>query len=302
MLPVERHRFITEALSQRGRILVQEVAALCHISLETARRDMALLEKRGLLIRSHGGAVFVDHSGADKYSAGDKHYVPAQIEQGESFRERSNQSPELKTRIAKRALALINPGDCLLLDSSSTSWFLARQLPDIQLVVLTNSLHIIQTLAPKANVKTIGLGGEYSAKYEDFIGVLAEQMLKEFAINKLFFSCHGISAEGGIRESNEHHARLKQQMLLAAEHKVLMADSSKFGRRSFTRICHYREIDTLITDQLHDEEFRQELAWSNVNVIEVTPVPQAKKTKNSRLISLTAAKNENIPPTSVEKK
>ncbi|KAB7895375.1 DeoR family transcriptional regulator [Rouxiella sp. S1S-2] len=266
MLPVERHRFITEILSQRGRVLVQEVATLCQISLETARRDLALLEKRGALLRSHGGAVFVEQHESEKL------YVPAQIEQGESFRERSNQAPDQKTRIAKRALALINPGDCLLLDSSSTSWFLARQLPDIQLVVLTNSLHIIQTLAAKANVKTIGLGGEYSAKYEDFIGVLAEKILKEFVINKLFFSCHGISHEGGIRESNEHHARLKQQMLLSSEHKVLLADSSKFGRRSFARICHYREIDTLITDSLEDDEFRQELAWSNVNVIEVAPV------------------------------
>lgn len=276
MLPVERHRFIVDVLSQRGRILVQEVAELCHISLETARRDLALLEKRGMLVRSHGGAVFVEHALTEK------HYVPSQIEQGESFRDRSNQSPESKMRIAKRALQLINPGDCLLLDSSSSSWFLARQLPDIPLVVLTNSLHIIQTLAVKANVRTIGLGGEYSAKYEDFIGIYSEQMLKEFVINKLFFSCHGISHEGGIRESNEHHARLKQQMLLSSEHKILLADASKFGRRSFTRICHYREIDTLITDHLDDDEFRQELAWSNVKVIEVDPSSRPKKTKHSR--------------------
>lgn len=272
MLPVERHRFITEVLSQRGRVLVQEVAAMCQISMETARRDLSFLEKRGVLQRSHGGAVFVSEQESEKL------YVPSQIEQGESFRDRSNQAPDQKTRIAKRALAFINPGDCLLLDSSSTSWFLARQLPDIQLVVLTNSLHIIQTLAAKANVKTIGLGGEYSAKYEDFIGVLAEKILKEFVINKLFFSCHGISHEGGIRESNEHHARLKQQMLLSSEHKILLADSSKFGRRSFARICHYREIDTLITDSLDDEEFRQELAWSNVNVIEVAPVKSRSRT------------------------
>ncbi|MGO4742654.1 DeoR/GlpR family DNA-binding transcription regulator [Serratia quinivorans] len=285
MLPVERHRYITEILSQRGRILVQEVAQLCRISLETARRDLALLEKRGVLLRSHGGAVFMEHSTAEKT------YVPSQIEQGESFRDRSNQSPDSKTRIAKRALQLINTGDCLLLDSSSSSWFLARQLPDIQLVVLTNSVHIIQTLAVKANVRVIGLGGEYSAKYEDFVGVLAEQMLKEFVINKLFFSCHGICHEGGIRESNEHHARLKQQMLLSSEHKILLADSSKFGRRSFARICHYREIDTLITDHLEDEEFRQELAWSNVNVIEVSPSPLQKKTKNSRNGPLAAAHN-----------
>ena len=271
MLPVERHRFIADLLSQRGRVLVQEVAELCRISLETARRDLTLLERRGILQRSHGGAVYLDAPSPEKRP------LPGQIEQGESFRQRSNQAPEMKTRIAKRALGFIESGDCLLLDSSSTSWFLARQIPDIELVVLTNSLHIIQTLAAKANVRTIGLGGEYSAKYEDFIGVLAEQMLKEFVINKVFFSCHGLSPEGGIRESNEHHARLKQQMLLASERKFLLADASKFGRRSFARICHYREIDTLITDRLDDEEFRQELAWNNVDVIEVAPAAHRRR-------------------------
>ncbi len=182
MLPVERHRFITEVLSQRGRVMVQEVAQLCHISIETARRDLALLERRGLLLRSHGGAVFVEPPAVEKT------YVPAEIDQGNLSASAATRRRSRKTRIAKRALEFIAPGDCLLLDSSSTSWFLARQLPDISLVVLTNSLHIIQTLACKANVRTIGLGGEYSAKYEDFIGVLAEQMLKEFVINKLFFS------------------------------------------------------------------------------------------------------------------
>ncbi|ANM80348.1 deoR-like helix-turn-helix domain protein [Serratia marcescens] len=76
MLPVERHRFITEVLSQRGRVMVQEVAQLCHISIETARRDLALLERRGLLLRSHGGAVFVEPPAVEKT------YVPAEIDQG----------------------------------------------------------------------------------------------------------------------------------------------------------------------------------------------------------------------------
>lgn len=74
MLPVERHRFITEVLSQRGRVMVQEVAQLCHISIETARRDLALLERRGLLLRSHGGAVFVEPPAVEKT------YVPAEID------------------------------------------------------------------------------------------------------------------------------------------------------------------------------------------------------------------------------
>lgn len=151
MLPVERHRFITEVLSQRGRVMVQEVAQLCHISIETARRDLALLERRGLLLRSHGGAVFVEPPAVEKT------YVPAEIDQGNLSasaatrrRSRKHASPNARWNLSRRGLSAAGQQLFQLV--------LARQLPDISLVVLTNSLHIIQTLACKANVRTIGLG------------------------------------------------------------------------------------------------------------------------------------------------
>lgn len=151
MLPVERHRFITEVLSQRGRVMVQEVAQLCHISIETARRDLALLERRGLLLRSHGGAVFVEPPAVEKT------YVPAEIDQGNLSasaatrrRSRKRASPNARWNLSRRGLSAAG--------QQLHQLVLARQLPDISLVVLTNSLHIIQTLACKANVRTIGLG------------------------------------------------------------------------------------------------------------------------------------------------
>ncbi|TCL05443.1 DeoR/GlpR family DNA-binding transcription regulator [Sodalis ligni] len=272
MLPIERHRYITEILSQHGRILVNELALGCQVSRETIRRDLVQLELQGVLLRSHGGAVHIQTAIAQTEGK----QVISEIVQGESFRKRSAEHPDQKARIAKRALSFIKAGECILLDSSTSSWFLARQIPDIELVVLTNSLHIIQTLACKENIRVIGLGGEFSAKYEDFVGILAEKILKDFVINTLFFSCHGLSLEGGMRESNEHHARLKQQMLQASERKILLVDSSKFGRRSFVRICHYHDIDVVITDQLADEEFRQELAWNNVLVIVVPATTTGK--------------------------
>lgn len=264
MLPVERHRFITEVLSQRGRVMVQEVAQLCHISIETARRDLALLERRGLLLRSHGGAVFVEPPAVEKT------YVPAEIDQGESSasaatrrRSRRRASPNARWSLSRRGLPAAGQQLHQLVFGAPTAGYLAGGVDQLAAHHPDAGLQ-----GQRAHHRT---GGEYSAKYEDFIGVLAEQMLKEFVINKLFFSCHGICQDGGIRESNEHHARLKQQMLLASERKFLLVDSNKFGRRSFARICHYREIDTLITDRLSDDEFRQELAWNNVDVIEVSP-------------------------------
>ncbi|GLR10534.1 DeoR family transcriptional regulator [Mixta theicola] len=270
MLPIERQRQIIEEINLNGRVLVAELVKLLQVSQETIRRDLALLEKKGILQRSHGGAVINRPSpGSDNYRR------TAFNEYDATFRQRMNENEQQKMQIAKRALDFISIGDCLLLDSSTTCWFLARQLPDIELTVLTNSLRTIQALAVKSHIRTICLGGEYSDRYEAFHGIVAELPLKEFLINKIFFSCSGLGSDGYLREGNENGAHLKQQMLLAAERKYLLMDASKFSRPSFARICHYRDVDFLLTDNLKDKALQQELAWNGVNVIDCSQRAQA---------------------------
>jgi len=262
MLPIERQQRIINEINTHGRVIVSELVRLCQVSQETIRRDLSQLEKRGLLQRSHGGAVLIKKQHTS--TPGNNRIAK---ENELSFRQRINEHADEKMIIAKRALDFIAPGDCILLDSSTTCWYLARQLPDIELTVLTNSLRIVQTLAARSSIRTICLGGEYSDRDEDFHGVVAEQPLREFQINKIFFSCSSLGNDGYLREGNENNAHLKQQMLLAAERKHLLMDGSKFLRPSFARICHYRDVDFLITDQLKDKELEQELAWNGVNVI-----------------------------------
>lgn len=270
MLPIERQQRIIDELVINGRVIVTELVTLCQVSQETIRRDLNQLEKKGLLQRSHGGAV-----PPKKQTASTQGNTIGVNEGGLSFRQRINENIDAKMTIAKRALDFISVGDCLLLDSSTTCFYLARQLPDIELTVLTNSLRIVQTLAARGSIRTICLGGEYSDRYEDFHGVVAEQPLKEFQINKIFFSCSSLGNCGYLREGNEQNAHLKQQMLLAAERKYLLMDSSKFLRPSFARICHYRDVDFLITDQITDKELEQELAWNGVNVIDCSQRTQS---------------------------
>lgn len=263
MMPIERQRLIIDALHKNGRILVSELVEQLKVSQETIRRDLAALEKKGLLNRSHGGAVMAQRSSGHNTAATTK-----QEEHALSFGQRMNENVNQKMQMAKRALDFISPGDCILLDSSTSSWFLARQLPDIELTVLTNSLRNVQTLATRGNIRTICLGGEYSIRYEDFNGLVTEQPLKDFLINKIFFSCRSLGNDGYLREGHENNAHLKQQMLLASERKYLLMDSSKFLNPSFARICHYREVDFLITDSMKDKELKQELAWNGVNIID----------------------------------
>lgn len=262
MLPIERQQRIINEININGRVIVSELVTLCQVSQETIRRDLSQLEKRGLLQRSHGGAVLIK-----KQNTGTQGNSRIANQSELTFRQRINEHVDEKMIIAKRALDFISPGDCILLDSSTTCWYLARQLPDIELTVLTNSLRIVQTLAARGSIRIICLGGEYSDRDEAFHGVVAEQPLREFQINKIFFSCSSLGNDGYLREGNENNAHLKQQMLLAAEKKHLLMDGSKFLRPSFARICHYRDVDFLITDQLKDKELEQELAWNGVNVI-----------------------------------
>ncbi|WP_259049022.1 DeoR/GlpR family DNA-binding transcription regulator [Klebsiella sp. BIGb0407] len=263
MLPIERQQRIIDEININGRVLVVELVALCQVSQETIRRDLSQLEKRGLLQRSHGGAVL-----AKREINTSQNNTRVVNEQGLSFRQRMNEKVDEKMAIAKRALDFVSPGDCILVDDSTTGWYFSRQLPDIELTVISNSLRVVQTLAARSNIRTICLGGEYSDRYESFHGVVTEQPLREFQINKIFFSCSNLSSDGYLREENENSAHLKQQMIFAAERKYLLLDSSKFLHPSFARICHYRDVEFLITDQLKNKELEKELAWNGVNIID----------------------------------
>ncbi len=96
-------------------------------------------------------------------------------------------------KIAKAALQFIRPGDCILLDNSSSCWFLARQIPDIEITVVTNSVKIIQALACRDKLRIIGIGGEYSARHDDFHGPVAENAIRNFQINTFSSPVRGLT-------------------------------------------------------------------------------------------------------------
>jgi DeoR family transcriptional regulator, L-fucose operon activator len=268
MLQVERHRKINQILHSNGVLLVNDLSCLLNASRETIRRDLAFLERKGFLRRTHGGAIEVEEQVKNITVPVDLEYENS----GEAFRTRANQNTDVKIKMAKKALGFIEPGDIILLDSSTSTNFLARQIPDIEITALTTSLNTIHALACKSNIRVVGLGGEYSEKYESFSGPLTESVIKEFHINKTFFSCHGIGLTTGIRESNENQARLKQIMISVADKSILLCDSTKIERSSFCKVSDYHEIDVLITDHLPSDEYRMEIGWNNVKIIETEKI------------------------------
>ncbi|AOV96744.1 DeoR family transcriptional regulator [Edwardsiella hoshinae] len=267
MLQAERYKMICSYVQLHGSALVAELSAMCKVSQETIRRDLNLLERNKKLIRSFGGAVSLNDYDERSLPIQETFYNSHTIDRAESLRKRAEEHPDIKMKLAKAALQFIHPGDCILLDNSSTCWFLARQIPDIDITVVTNSLTIIQALACRDKVRIIGCGGEYSERHDDFHGPVAESAIRNFQINTFFFSCQGLNLENGIRDGSEINARLKQVMLQVSGKKILLADSSKFDQFAFCKICMFDDIDILITDKVTEE--RKWGASQKFNVIEV---------------------------------
>lgn len=231
MLVAERYDYIVQLVNERGSIRVTELSELCQVTEETIRRDLDRLEQAGRLRRSHGGAVSVKEQQPET-----------------PYSEREIAFAEEKRRIAREAVKLIRPKERILLDASTTAWYMAASLPDIPLTVLTNSIKVAMELAGKEKIEVISTGGILASRSLSYVGPLAERSLDAYHVDKTFLSCKGVHLERGVSESNELQARIKQRMAGMADETILLADSSKFGIQAFTHVADLKEVDAIITD------------------------------------------------------
>ncbi|MFS0781256.1 DeoR/GlpR family DNA-binding transcription regulator [Bacillus sp. 1P06AnD] len=250
MLVAERQRKIVELVNQRLSIRVTELSNIFSVTEETIRRDLEKLEKENLLTRSHGGAVSIE-----------------QEEKEISYREREITNAAEKKSIAIEAIRLIEPGDQIILDASTTAWYMAKQLPDMPLTVLTNSINVAIELSKKEHVKVISTGGTLLAQSMSYVGPLAERSLTMYHVNKAFLSCKGVHVEKGLSDFNESQALLKKQMMEIADETILMVDSSKMGVRSFSHIAFLVDIDKVITDSEMDEALLKQIEEMDISVV-----------------------------------
>ncbi|MCM3440476.1 DeoR/GlpR family DNA-binding transcription regulator [Metabacillus halosaccharovorans] len=249
MLVAERHKKIVEVVNEKLSVRVTELSKIFQVTEETIRRDLEKLEKENLLRRSHGGAVSIKD------------------EQSEvSYAEREITNAAEKRSIAIEAVKLIQPGDQIVLDASTTAWYMAKEMPDLPLTVLTNSIKVAIELSKKEQVKVISTGGMLQPKSLSYVGPLAERSLNMYHVNQAFLSCKGVHVEAGLSDSNEWQALLKRQMMSIADKTILMADSTKFGVRTFAQITDIQRIGHVITDDHIDESFCRALEEKGVQV------------------------------------
>jgi DeoR family transcriptional regulator, fructose operon transcriptional repressor len=229
MLALERQREILAALTSQRSVKVVDLALKFAVAEETIRRDLDKLESLGKLVRSHGGAVATLENEVPHWQ-----------------REFINQSQ--KQAIAREAANLVEEGDTLLLDASSSCWFLARRLPDIPLTIITNSLFVCMALEDRVHAKIICPGGTLSQTSMSFVGAITQEALRRYHASKLFVSCRAFDVQRGLSDISDEQALVRRAMLDVSDYHVLLIDSSKWGTRALSMIAAPTEIQCIISD------------------------------------------------------
>ena len=225
MTLAERHDFIMDLLQQQGSVSVAALAERLKVSEVTIRKDLTLLEEKKMLYRAHGSAILINP------------YI----------NDRPVNEKEKHNAAEKRAI--VTPDDSILIASGTTMLFLAREIKaQGRLTVITSAVNIVPILVRDHNVDVVQLGGMVRNTSVSAVGVYAERMLQDFSCSKLYLGVDGIDLEYGLSTTNLMEAGLNRAMIRTAQKTIVLADSSKFGRRGFSKICDLSDVDQIITD------------------------------------------------------
>ncbi|HKN05823.1 MAG TPA: L-fucose operon activator [Buttiauxella sp.] len=230
-----RHSVMVELIQQYETLTTENLADLLKVSKETIRRDLNVLQAQGKIIRQHGRAKSIkrdNHDSGDPFSARLKSHFTS------------------KADIARQTLPWISAGMTIALDASSTCWYLAKQLPDIDITVFTNSVRICQELAKWENIQLISSGGLLERKYACYVNPSIIHQLKELEIDLFLFSCEGIDKDGVLWDSNIYNAEFKSLLMKRATQSLLLIDKSKINRTSVMKIGSLEDV-VLITSNKH---------------------------------------------------
>jgi DeoR family transcriptional regulator of aga operon len=247
----ERHQSILQLLQKKGRVDIQELSELLQVTGVTIRKDLKALEDRNLLFRTKGGGSIENPYTLEK-PINEKEFI----------------NVDNKKKIAKAALTLTTKTDSIIIGSGTTVYELARALyPAKHTTVITPALKVALELYNRPNVEILQLGGLIHKSSASAAGSFAELVLGHISSDVLFLGADGIDLEFGISITNLNEASLNLKMIHIAQKVVIMADSSKFGRRGLGKICNLDSVQYIITDNKVPEETCKQLEEKGINVI-----------------------------------
>lgn len=254
-VPEERRLWIVERVRATGNVSIATLSEELGVSPMTARRDLAALEREGWLRRTHGGAVLSPLAGHE-----------------DSFHARLDQAVEAKERLAKAALDLIEPGEAVFVDCSTTCYHLVRRLMSEgrEATILTNSIPVMEMFRAEAppKVDLIGLGGSFRRLSLSFVGPQTVSAARLHFADKTFFSVKGITSDGHLTDPDALEAEVKRSMMERSDTSVLLADASKFESRGLIEIGRLSAVSLVLTADA-PEELRRSIASRGVEIRDV---------------------------------
>lgn len=244
-----RRTRLRELLQASGFAALGELAESLDVSESTVRRDLEQLENEGIARRTHGGAFWTGES--DTMSV---------------FQTRRDDSWAAKAAIGTAAAELIEDHDTILLDGGSTTYELARHLVDRPLQVVTNSLPVAHLLSSSKSIDLVMIGGCVTGRTAVTIGPMADSMLHSINVGKAFLSVAGIT-DRGYFNSNMMLVESEKAMLDSADQTIVVADSSKFGKVSLSRLCGLHEVNALVCDSGLESTWKEHLELAGVQLV-----------------------------------
>ena len=255
MYNVERKAEIINLLEKHGQVEVNSLARQFQISRETIRRDLAELEREGILTRTHGGAVY------NQKVRGPGYEYPVSVRGIQRYHE--------KNAICKYAAGLIQDGDTVFVDNSSTTVYLARYIPrTIHATLITNSIKLLMVAAksPNPNILFICLGGVFKESNLSLYGSATVKHCAEFYPNKAFMSCAGIAPSGLVTDASVQEIETKRLMIEHSRELFLLADYTKFSAAGQVFLTSLSPGNNIITDSKADGEKLEALKSLGVRI------------------------------------
>ncbi|QGQ45681.1 DeoR/GlpR family DNA-binding transcription regulator [Metabacillus sediminilitoris] len=252
MLQDERLDAIIQYLNEYNRIDIETICKINHVSKDTARRDLIKLEDLKKIIRIRGGAK--------------KRLLSNEVY---NYDQRMNMELKAKSNIGKMAASLINDEEHLILDASTTVQFVVKYLTSRNNTIVTNSINIASTLSQREDLKINILSGTLNHRHQAIYGSKTIRDVQNYHVNKCLIGTCGISSEG-LSTSIEEEGLLLNEIIKRSDQVIVLADSTKFNKSFFQKVCELDAIDIVITDK--DVPKMREIL--NKHAIEVMVIPE----------------------------
>ena len=250
MFAEERRLKIAEIINRGDSVKVGELSREFGVSESTIRRDLNELERFGLIMRTHGGAVSTQ---INKLEA--------------TFVEKQDKYSEEKERIGKIAAKQIKDGDTVILDSGTTTWHLSKFINAKNITIITNSIALANELSNREDIQLINTGGIIRSNTKAQIGSIAEKTIRQFRVDKTFLGANGVSLKSGITTPTLQEAGVKQAMMDVADKVYLLVDESKFEQVYFSWICDIKDINYIITNRERPKEEMEYYENIGINIL-----------------------------------